>query len=160
MNKLETEFVDLNAKMAHGFGMPDLLMRIFGILYLEPKEMALEVIARKTGYSLASISMAMKALEAAGIVLRTRKPGSKKTYFYADRNLLRMNIRKLSAAQQLMIEPTKSEVPAMIEKYKKSKDAKIRQQLKFIESYYHQMIEFEGLLKKWSKELDKIASKY
>ena len=160
MNQLEREFVEYYAKLAHGFGMGDLLMRIFGLLYLEPKEMALDVIAKKTGYSLASISTAMKTLETAGIVLRKKKPGSKKAYFYSDRNLLRMNVRKLTTAQNTIVEPAKTFMPEMLDKYKNSKDKKIQQQLTFIKSYYKQMLEFEDIMKRWTKELKAKARKY
>jgi DNA-binding transcriptional regulator GbsR (MarR family) len=161
MNALEKEFIDFYAQMGHAFGMGDLLMKIFGLLYLEPKEMAMEDIAKKTGYSLATISNAMKTLEVSGIVQRKSKPKTRKIFFHIDKNLLRMNIRKLQVANDLMVKPAKTQIPPMIEKYKnKVKSERSKEQLKLIKSYYHQMIEFEQIMKKWTKDLNKSSQKY
>ena len=161
MTPIEKDFIDFYGHMGKAFGMGDLMMKIFGLLYLEPKEMAMEDIAKKTGYSLATISNSMKTLEASGIVTRKSKPKTRKVFFYLDKNLLRMNINKFRAAQQLMINPAKIAIPPMIEKYKnKTKDKRSKEQLKLIENYLTQMLEFETVMKKWSKELEKLSQKY
>ncbi len=161
MKPLEKDFVDFHVKMGQAYGMGDLLMTIFGLLYIEPAEMAMEDIARKTGYSLATISNAAKTLETAGIIMRRSKPGTRKVFFYMDKNLLRMNIAKLRIIQETQIKPAKLMIPAMIEKYKnKALDGDSKEKLKLIESYLKQMLEFEKLLQDWIRELEKLSVKY
>jgi DNA-binding transcriptional regulator GbsR (MarR family) len=161
MNALETEFIDFYAQMGRAFGMGDLMMKIFGLLYIEPKDMAMEKIAEKTGYSLATISNAMKTLEASGVVQRKSKPKTRKVFFYLDKNILRMNIRKFAAANEMLVKPAKAQIPSMIEKYKnKVKSERSKEQLKIVKNYYNQMLEFEIIMKKWTKELEKLSQKY
>ncbi len=161
LKPLEKDFVEFHVKMGRAYGMSDLLMTIFGLLYIEPGDMAMEDIAKKTGYSLATISHATKTLETAGVILRKSKPGTRKVFFYMDKNLLRMNIAKLRSIQQTQIKPAKLFIPAMIEKYKnKARDADSKEKLKLIESYLNQMLEFEKLLQDWIRDLEKLSVKY
>ena len=82
MEELNKEIMALFQEMGRGQGLnDDLLMIIFSTLYLEPEPIAMEELAKKTGYSLASISNKTKLLEPIMDITRTRNPGSKK-YIY------------------------------------------------------------------------------
>jgi len=158
MKELEKEFIDLFKTLFKSMGMPDQMVRIVAQLYIEPDAIPLDVLAKKTGYSLASISNTIKMLENAGMVKKTRRPGSKKIFVSMEKNLARLNISKLRAANEFFIRPAKQKLPEIIKKYKpKVKDEESKKKLQVMESYYKQIMKFEVLIKKWTKELEDLA---
>jgi DNA-binding transcriptional regulator GbsR (MarR family) len=158
MEGLEKEFTEHFATSCKGMGMDDLSLKVFSILFLEPEEIAMEEIAKRTGYSLASISNTMKNLEIVGFVQRTRKPGSKKVFFFMDKDIIKMNIQKMIYASENMIKPAKQKLPEMIKKYKdKAKTENSKKKITIIQNYYDQMLIFEKIIEKWTKDLENIA---
>ena len=81
MDELEKEWMAAFNKIAKSFGLDDLSSKVVSVLYLEPEEVPMEDLAKKTGYSLASISNTMRVLGNMGFVQRIKKPGTKKIYF-------------------------------------------------------------------------------
>jgi len=135
-------------------------MRICGLLYMQPVELPIEQIAKKSGYSLASISNTMKMLEGMGMVTRSKKPGSRKVYYFMEKGLVKINIQKLKAAQEYMVKAIKMSLPPMIEKYKRKQlDDYSKKRLIVIEDYYKQIEDFEQILRKWQRDLEKLAQK-
>jgi len=118
MEELEQEAIEFFCNIGKGYGLKDLTMKVFAILYLEPEEVAMEDIAKRTGYSLASISNAAKVLENIGIVQRRKRPKTKKVFLYIEKNLIKLNIQKLRAAQESFVRSIKLSLPPIIEKYK------------------------------------------
>jgi len=47
----------------------------------------------------------MKMLEAVGVVKRIKKPGTRKAYFYMEKDILRINRQKLSVAYESGVKP-------------------------------------------------------
>jgi DNA-binding transcriptional regulator GbsR (MarR family) len=158
MEELEKGFAEVFTNIFKGYGLTALPCKIVGILYIEPDEMAMEDIAKKTGYSIASISTTMKMLETAGMVQRRTRPGTRKAFFYMDKDLIKLNIRKLRASHDLMIRPVRQNLPPLIKKYKnKAKDDRSRRQLKLMENYLEQVMAFEKIINGWIKDLEKLA---
>lgn len=156
MKQLEKEALDIFCQMFRSFGMKDMPLRVISTLYLEPEEMTMEQIARKTGYSLASVSNAMKLMENMGTIHRRRKPGSKKIYFYMEKSLVRLNIQKLSALQQFF-KPMRHSISNLVDKYNdRAKEPRDRQRLDLIKDYNRQLGEFEKIMAKWKKDLERM----
>jgi DNA-binding transcriptional regulator GbsR (MarR family) len=117
-------------------------------------------LAKKTGYSLASISTTMKMLEPAGFVQRRRKPGTRKVFFHMEKNLAVINIHKLRAAKELMLKSARRALPNIIAKHKKRlTDMESKQKLKIVEGYYRQLEEFETMMDKWTKDLEEMSKR-
>jgi len=158
MEGLEEEFVGFISNVFRSYGLGDLASKIIGILYLEPEAVAMEDIARKTGYSLASISNTMKILGNIGVVQRIKKPGTKKVFFYMEKDLARLNIMKLRAAQNNFIKPAKEILPQIIDKYKnRIKDEKSKQKLRIIENYHAQILVSEEILQQAIERLEEMS---
>jgi len=158
MQELEQEAIEFFSNIGRSYGLKDLTMKIFAILYLEPEEVAMEDIAKRTGYSLASICNAAKMLENTGIVQRRKKPGTRKVYFYTEKNLVRLNIQKLRMAQESFVRSIRLSLPPIIEKYKKKvKNEGEKRKLKILEDYLKQVHDFEFILEKWRKDLEKLS---
>lgn len=122
--------------------------------------MALDDIAKKTGYSKASVSTATKMLENVGILRRFKHPGSRKVFFFAEKNLVRLNIQKLRAAKNNFVAPMESRIAPIIAKYKnKIKDEEGKKKLKILEDYRSQIHSFKEILERWLADLEEIEYK-
>lgn len=154
MDTLDNEFIGMYQQMCVMQGMDQLLGSIIGIIYIEPKPVAMEDIAKKTGYSLASISNNVKMLEQIGIISKTHKPGTKKIYLSMDKDISKMMIEMLMkhlAAMNLVT----SSVPGMLKRYKnKAKTEKDKKKVALVDSYYKQIYKFEQITTKMLKKFN------
>ncbi len=160
MKELDSKFIEYLGDMGKSFGLDDLPLKVFAVLFIEPDEISLEEIAKKTGYSLASISMTTKMLESMRAIKRIRKPGSKKVFFYMDKDMVRWNLIKLDLAKNSIIKPAKQQLPGLIKEYRqKAKTDKDKKKVEIIDNYYGQILLFERLLEKWKKDLMGLMNK-
>ncbi len=159
MDAIEEEFTEFFKMLVKTYGMGDLQATVLSVLYLEPREVAMEEISKKTGYSPASISNTMKMLEGLGIVRRVKKPGTNKVFFYMEKDLMKLNQQKIKATYEHIINPGKTMLPQIIEKYRnKVEDKESREKLHIIENYYHQMVQFGELLGDMSEKLERMSA--
>ena len=160
MKEFEKEFLEYMKKAGTAQGMQDnLLLELFGILYVEPKELSLEDLAKKTGYSLASVSNKIKQMEAMGfeamgLMKRIRKPKTRKIFIYMEKDFMDLWRKMLIAKHEGVIKNAKTLLPKIIEKSKE--DKKDKEKSKIIENYYDQILKFEKVLKNIMKCFDKI----
>lgn len=159
MKTFQSELESVFRGVFRPFGLSEVHSKVVSTLYPEPGDLPLEEIARRTGYSLASVSGAMKLLGGLGIVQRMRKPGTKKVFFYMEKNLFALNISKLRAAHDNMIKTIRESLGPVLEKYKgRLRSEADRARLRIMQDYYAQVLEFEGLLKKWTRDLERLAA--
>jgi DNA-binding transcriptional regulator GbsR (MarR family) len=161
MEQIEEEFAKVFANLARSMGLPDASVNVFAVLYLEPEEISMDEVAKRTGYSLASISTTLRQLEALRMVERSRKPGSAKVYLYMHKNLGRIHLQKMRAMQEMAIHPLKTMLPGMIARYKKkTKTSEDQAKLAIIKDYQVQIIAFEKLVNRWAHDLEDFANTY
>ena len=135
------------------------LLDIITILYLEPEEISLEDLAKRTGYSLASVSNTMKLLENMNLVERIKKPKTKKVYFSMEKDLAKINIQKIKFISS-HINEVLTQLPIIISNYSKQKDEKTKKRLKIIENYYKQLKELNNIIENWKKDLENMMLKW
>ena len=156
----EDEIQALGQDICKNYGVDCLTGKAVISLYLEPKELSLEKLADMTGYSLSTMSTKMKLLERIGIVKRIKKAGSRKAYYYMEKDIRKLMITKLHYALQSEIMPVKMSLPAIIERHKKSinasKDERKKKMLQNMENYLEQMTMFEKLIKETIQKLQNI----
>lgn len=147
MGSPKNEFIELMTENSKVNGLDELSSRIIGILFIEPEEIALDELAKRTEYSLSAVSTAMKFIERAGIVKRSKKPKSRKVYFYMEKDILAMWIQLLRRKYENIILPSKYKLPKIIEKYKLEKSDNSEEELRIVENYYKQVLLSERLIK-------------
>ncbi|MEM3374477.1 MAG: MarR family transcriptional regulator [Candidatus Woesearchaeota archaeon] len=157
MDELEKDMKSLLCKTMSYEKEP--FLDVITILYLEPKEISLEELAKRTGYSLASISNTMKTLENYGFVERIRKPKTKKVYFYMDKDLAKINLQKIKYMSSY-IKEVLTQLPFIMHKYSKNKDQSTKEKLKIIDNYYKQLLQFSQIVDSWKKDLEKMMIKW
>jgi DNA-binding transcriptional regulator GbsR (MarR family) len=141
------EFIELMYEIQRAKGLDELSSKLIGILFIEPHEISLDELKERTGYSLSAVCSAMKFLERVGIANRSKKPGSRKVYFYMKKDMPSMltEIVKKLENNVLML---KSRIPGIIERYKMEKSKSSKEELKIVEDYYKKLLNFEGMMKK------------
>lgn len=158
MEELNKKVIELYQEMARGQGLTDSLMiEIFARLYISPEPVAMDDLAKETGYSLASISNKVKAIAIPLQIKRIRKPGTKKLFLYMEKDIMKIFKDALLKKEEFVVNITKEKLPKIIKEYKdKAKSGKDKEKLKIIESYYEQILKFETILGKILKEFEKI----
>jgi DNA-binding transcriptional regulator GbsR (MarR family) len=74
--------------VASSLGFSEVHGMIIGALLVENKPMSLQEIAKKTGYSLSSISISIDLLELVGIVRKIKNLGDRKIYVKMEGDLI------------------------------------------------------------------------
>ena len=162
------QFESIVALSMKSFGLKSVESKIYASVYCSIDCVSLEDIASKTGYSLATISTVANYLVNLNVLLRIKKPGTKKVFLNTHHHVSEILTSKLTAALEFIVQPKKSSLPKLIEDLKndlktekssvKRKEGKrylklLQNDLKetlFIESIHTHMIQF---IRKKSKEL-------
>ncbi|MDW7733203.1 MAG: hypothetical protein SCH66_12350 [Methanolobus sp.] len=151
------EFTELITRNLRSEGFDEISSRIVGVLFIEPEEMSLEEISIETGYSLSAVSTAMKNLSQFHIVRRFQKPGSKKAFFFLDKNLVSIGAQALRIKYDNVILPSKKILPDIIEKYEQESSDRSRSELEIITRYYRQMLKLESIVENFLDEMENIV---
>ena len=150
------EFTELITQNLKYEGFDEISSRIVGVLFIEPEEMSLEEISIETGYSLSAVSTAMKNLSQFHIVRRFKKPGSKKAFFFLDKNLAAIGAQALRMKYNSLILPSKKILPDIIKKYECEGLDKTTGELEIITRYYRQIMKLESIVEKFLDEMENI----
>ena len=142
------DFIELITQNMKVQGFDSISSKIIGVLFIETKEISLEDIAKKTGYSLSAVSTAMKGLDSLHVIKRIKKPGSRKVFFYLDKNIISAGVQVLKTKYEKVMLPSKKALPEIIEEYKFFDDSEIsKKELEIVENYYQQLIKMENVIK-------------
>ena len=153
----EGEFRAFMEKMCLMGGLDPLSSKIIALVYISPEDVAMDEIARETGYSLASISLKVAMLAQFEIISKTRKPNSKKCYVHMEKNFIDATIDQLARKQQNQLSYAKSELPGIIEKFReKAKTDDDKRKLLVVEEYYGQVMRFDSVIVEMIDMLKKI----
>ena len=157
MDDIDKEFIELYQTIGSVSGLDNLFVTLFAKLYIEPEDMAMENIAKETGYSLASVSNKVKVLETMGIVKRIKKPGSKKIFLRIEKDMIKIFKEHLAKKEEKNIKLIKEKIPEIIKKYKhKVKTEKDKKKIKILENYYKQILKTEKIISHIRIEMEKI----
>ncbi|MBN2459039.1 hypothetical protein JXB28_02045 [Candidatus Woesearchaeota archaeon] len=156
MEELEKEFMEFLSNAARIQGMDSSIGAIFGALFMEPEELSMEELAKKTGYSTASICVKAQMLEPFGFIKRVKKPHTKKAFFCAEKDFCKIIKSTLIFKQQSAIRLAKEKLPQLIQKYKSRKLSDCqKKKLGLIERYYEDVLGFEIIINEIVEKIDK-----
>lgn len=145
-NCLDIEFQNICVSLGNYFGIDELPCKIFAILYLEFKEISLEDIAKKTGYSLSTVSKTMASLEQMLCLKKFRKPRSKKVFFIMEKDMKKF-IHQILKKKLESLTPLKEGLPTILKKYETSKNKEVCQKLKLLRSLNKRVFFMDKALK-------------
>ncbi|MEZ5336378.1 MAG: hypothetical protein R2741_14680 [Methanolobus sp.] len=150
------DFIELIVQNLKAQDFDEISSRIIGTLFIETEEMSLEEIAIETGYSLSAVSTAMKNLSQFHVVRRFNKPGSKKAFFFLDKNLVSIWTQSLRKKFDNVIIPSKKILPEIIDKYEIEGLESSASELAIVEHYYRQILKLEDIVEHFLSEMDNI----
>jgi len=150
------EFIEFMAENVRINGLDNLSATVLSTLFLESTELSLEEISKKTGYSLSAVCTSANTLEHSGMVVRVKKPKTKKVYIYMEKSLIDMLLKMLEKKHELIIGRCKQQLPKMIERYKQLKTKNDKQELQIITQYYEDVLATEELLKEFIYKISKL----
>ncbi|MEA2004515.1 MAG: hypothetical protein U9O53_06210, partial [archaeon] len=124
-----------------------------------PKEISLETLSGKTGYSLSAVSISMKFLVRMGIIKRIKKPKSRRVYFFMEKDMVTFMLEAMKRKYEFVLLASKEALPKIIERYKLKGNECLDDELKIIEQYYNQIVAFEGVMKNFIEALENLQNK-
>ncbi|MFH1511705.1 MAG: hypothetical protein ABIF10_08500 [Candidatus Woesearchaeota archaeon] len=151
-SSLESDFIELIRSLGRSQGLDDLLTTAFAICYLEPRPVAMEQIAKRTGYSLASVSNKVRMLESLGIMQRCSMPGSRKIFLKVDKEMKSM-FRALLLKKVANLDVVRQRVPQILAENKPRNDEEKAKAI-LIEHYCIQAVKIDKILKDALKKID------
>lgn len=157
MEGFEKDVTELFCEMGKGQGINDfLLMKLFAKLYLSSEPIAMEDLAKETGYSLASVSNKTRMLGPLFNIRKIKKPGSKKIYLYMDKDILSLLKRVLIMKEEQVVKKAKEKIPLILKEHRrKAKSYKDKEKIRIMEGYHEQILKFEKILKRILIEIEK-----
>ena len=125
MDAIENRIYSTFASVASSIGFSEVHGRIIAALLVSGKQMSLDELTKKTGYSSASISLSLDLLELVGIVKRIKNTGDRKLYVKIEGDLL----QALRNAMLLKINKNIVSTLSELDNYKKRSDKKTRESI-------------------------------
>ncbi len=158
MDDIDREFIDFYQNVGKAYGMDSLMATIFARVYIEPGEMGMSELAEETGYSLASVSNKIRQLEPSGLISRSTKPGTRKVYVHADKDILKIAQGQLLRTRANETQPATIEIPRMVERFEKDElSEKQQEKLEILRRYHRDMLKLDSLLEEMLEKLETIS---
>ena len=137
MRKAEERIYNTFSAVAKSIGYNEVHARILSALLVADKPLALQELSKKTGYSLASISLSLDLLELLGIISKDKNKGDRKLYVRLSGDL----IEGLRSAMLLKIQKELSTTFSEFDKYRGG-DKKTRKVITALEKELKRLDEY------------------
>lgn len=158
MDEIDREFIAFYQNVGKAYGMDSLMAALFARVYIEPGEMGMSELAEETGYSLASVSNKIRQLEPSGLISRNTKPGTRKVFVHADKDILKIAMGQLLRTRANETQPAAIEIPLMIERFEKEElSEKQQEKLGILRRYHRDMLKLDSLLEEMLDKLEKLS---
>ena len=152
------DFVNLMMQNMMIQGFDSISSKIVAELFIEPREISLEELSQKTGYSLSAVSTAMKGLNNFHVVNRIKKPGSRKVFFYLDKNIISAGTQILKTKYEKVLVPSKKALPEILEKYEFGDSENSEEEMEIVRKYYLQVQKTEKIIKNFLDAMDELEN--
>jgi len=133
--------------VASSLGFSEVHGMIIGTLLVEGKPMSLQDIAKRTGYSLSSISISIDLLELVGIVRKQKNSGDRKVYVKMEGDLLESLKKAFILKIQKEIFLTKGELEAFRSSAKSGQSKRtisvLQKEINRLQAYINKLSEVE-----------------
>lgn len=131
LNKIDIELEKLLLRTNDEFNHPKVLQKMMFILLISENEVSMEELAKRTKYSLATLSNTIKQAEKMNMVVRIPHAKTKRVYVKAKYDFYDLIKRTLKTQHDGFV-PKVSKLKEIENKYKTIKSEKINKRIKFI----------------------------
>lgn len=151
-NDIEKSIYSTFANIATAIGYSEIHGRVIGALLVSNNKLSLNNLAKKTGYSLSTVSLSLDLLEFLGMIKKTKKAGDRKLYVELHGSLL----EGLKKAFVMRIQKSIDDTLEKFEEYKEELDngnnndekKNMLKALNILESEVNRVNKYVGLLHK------------
>ena len=129
------------ASVVKSMGYSEVHGRIISSLFVADKELSLQELGKRTGYSIPSISISLDLLELLGVIKKKKKIGDRKLYVKLDSDLLEGLRRALLLKVQKELALTLNELDSY--KGRKKGIKKLEKEIRRLEKYINSLAAVE-----------------
>jgi len=129
MGNVEEKIYSTFSSVAKSIGYSEVHARIISALLVADRQLSLQELSKKTGYSLASLSLSLDLLELLGIIAKTKNSGDRNLYVKLSGDLIDGLRKAMLFKIQKEITTTFSE----FDKYRNVKDKKTKRAIFILE---------------------------
>jgi len=157
MGEAEEEIYETGTKLFSTWGLDTPTAKAISILLFSPEPVSLGEIADKTGYSLATILNKIKLFEAIGVVQRIKRPGTKKVFYFMEKDRKKIIRAKMQKLFKQEMEFAQAHMPPLLKKYKGKKlSVKEKKMLAITQKFYTQSVELKKHLEEFLRNIENI----
>lgn len=138
VNEVEEKIYTTFSSVVRSIGYNEVHARILSALLVAGRQLSLQELSKKTGYSLASLSLSLDLLELLGIIAKTKNKGDRKLYVRLSGDLIEGLRKALLLKIQKEIMGTFSE----FDKYRKVKNRNTRKVISVLEKEIKRLDEY------------------
>ena len=130
--EIEKDIYSTFANVASSIGYSEVNGRIIALLLVEQKQLSIQEVAKKAGYSLSSISLSLDLLELLGMVKKIKKTADKKLYVQLEGDILNGLKKAFTLKIQKNITETNKKFKEYEKELKKIKNMEAKKTLKIL----------------------------
>ncbi len=119
LSEFELESIDLFVRSFQVLGLSRSIGEIYGFLFAQPQPQPMEVVVRRLGLSVGSVSQGLKFLRNIGAVLVTLHPGDRREFFGAQTELRKLVVGLIKERIQPHLESGDARLELMLQSAKK-----------------------------------------
>lgn len=151
---LEMESVELLTNVNIMAGGDPAQAKIVSYIYLSPEEISVAELIKKTGYSAATICNKTKALVNLGLLKRVSKAGTKKAFFFMEKDMKKTQGNILKKIIEVKLKPLKENLPKIIKKHSQKNKKEDLKRLEIIKDMLEQINFLEKIINDTLKKIE------
>lgn len=151
IREIEKDIYSMFADIASTIGYSEIHGRIIATLLVANRKLSLQELAKKTGYSISTVSLSLDLLELLGMIKKVKKAGDRKLYIELHGNLLEGLKKAFLIKTQKSVTDTLNKFEIYKKILKSSKDAdkkKVSNTLNILEREVKRLDKYINLLSK------------
>ncbi len=153
LEEVRTVFIEALGRIYALYGFPDVLGRIYGVLFLSDRPLGLEDIAREISVSKSTVSNNIRILEAVGTARKVWVKGSRRDYYEVERNMVKIamdTVQKNYERELEIVVNTSESCKGLLSDVLDSSDEGIKEKAQF---YYRHIDYLESQSQRFSRKL-------
>jgi len=119
LSEFELESIDLFIHSAQALGLPRSIGEIYGFLFAQAQPQPMEVLVKRLGMSVGSVSQGLKFLKTIGAVKITFHPGDRREFFSAQTELRKLVVGVIKERIQPHLDNGDARIQLMLQSAKK-----------------------------------------
>jgi DNA-binding transcriptional regulator GbsR (MarR family) len=119
LSEFELESIDLFIRSVQVLGLPRSIGEIYGFLFAQAQPQPMEILVRRLGISVGSVSQGLKFLKNIGAIKVTFRPGDRREFFGAQTDLYKLVVGLIKERIQPHLDNGEARIDQMLQSSRK-----------------------------------------